>query len=67
MCEIGYDGACGTELADCQCKPVSNLLSLSQDMLSLLEDSEGGDVTLLLRGEYSIVFFTLGLCVRSLD
>ena len=53
MCEIGYDGACGTEPSKCQCKPVqaSNLLSLSQDMLTLLEDPEGGDVTLLLRGE----------------
>ena len=53
VCEIRYEGAPVVESRQCQCdsSQASNHMTLSQNMLTLLNDETEADVTLLVGGE----------------
>jgi len=52
-CEVGYEGAPGSGPTQCQCdaSQMSNHVTLSKNMLTLLDDATSSDVTLLVGGE----------------
>jgi len=53
MGEVGYEGSPESEPTQCQCDSIqtSNVMTLAQNMLTLLDDASVSNVTLLVGGE----------------